>query len=104
MEAKKKRLTLLLEPDAQRRLQDAAARQGVSVPVFCRTAIEAALDNTAAAQNGSADWWRAVLDESALLQKEILGDHVLPGDSTDIIREAREERTRQLESLAWRDS
>ena len=97
MGAKKKRLTLLLEPEAQRRLQDAAARQGVSVQDLCRSAIDNALDKFAQDADGAA---KPHFDIEAFiaLQKQTFGDRVLPGSSVDLIHEAREERDRQMES------
>ena len=95
MEAKKKRLTLLLEPEAQRRLQDAAARQGVSVQDLCRSAIDDALDKFARDADGAATP-HFDIEAFIALQKQTFGYRVLPTDSAEIIREQRELRTGQL--------
>ena len=98
MEAKK-RLTLVIDPEVQRRLKATAARKGVSMGQYCRAAIDKEL---AKDQNdGVAEPQKPHFDIEGLtaLRKKTFGDRVLPGSSVDLIREAREERTRHLDSL-----
>ncbi len=153
MQAKKKRLTLDMDPAFQRRLKATAALKGVSMRQYCLTAIEGKLDKDEV-DSGDTEIEVAPLDKSALreldkkgwlvqrearytrkdgtvvkgfvlrefdddepepidlnkprpysdlagrfrkLRKEVLGDKVLPGSSVDLIREARDIRTRQME-------
>ena len=95
MESKKKRLTLALAPEERERLQAVAARKGVSMGQYCRSAI-----NNALAKDGldQPERPKLTIQEVIARQKRIYGDRVLPGSSVDLIREAREERDRQMES------
>ena len=90
MQAKRKRLTLDLDPPVQRRLKAVAALKGVSMRRYCLTAIERELagDEANGALTGSFNIERLVA-----LQEEAFGDKVLPGDGAGLIREAREART-----------
>ena len=96
MEAKKRRLTLDMDPPVQRRLKVAAALKGVSMDQYCLTAIDKELAKDEA--NGASDQRSGPSDAErfAALRKEIFGDKVLPGSSVDLIREAREIREAQL--------
>ena len=99
MEAKKKRLTLDLDPAFQRRLKVIAALKGVSMRRYCQTAIDRELTKDEASGAG------ALLDEKpdhamfAELRQEIFGGKPLPGNSADLIREARE--LRDAETKGW---
>ncbi|MEX2431068.1 MAG: hypothetical protein WD645_04025, partial [Dehalococcoidia bacterium] len=82
----------------QRRLKVAAALKGISMREYVTQALGKVLDKDAAdmpldKRPISKEW----LDELDALRSEIFKDRTLPGDSTDLIREAREERARQLE-------
>lgn len=90
MQAKKKRLTLDLDPPVQRRLKAVAALKGVSMRHYCLAAIdrELAKDEAKGAFAGSFNIERLVA-----LQDEAFGDKVLPGDGAEFIREARESRS-----------
>lgn len=90
MEAKKKRLTLDLDPPVQRRLKAVAALKGVSMRRYCLTAIdrELARDEANGALAGSFNIERLVA-----LQEEAFGDRILPGDGAEFIRDARESRS-----------
>ena len=92
MEAKKKRLTLDLDPPVQRRLKAVAALKGISMRRYCLTAIDRELAKDEA--NGglvqpSSPFSFAKLETT---RDEILGDRMFPGDSAEFIREARESR------------
>ena len=97
MQAKKKRLTLDLDPPVQRRLKAVAALKGISMRQYCLTAIgkELAMDEA----NGVLDQPSGSFEGLIALRKEIFGDKVLPGSSVDLIREAREIRDAQLKDI-----
>ena len=99
MEAKKKRLTLDLDPTFQRRLKAIAALKGVSMRGYCQAAIDRALTRDEA--NGMAGLLSDKPDHElfAELRQEIFGGKPLPGSSTDLIREARE--IRDAETAGW---
>ena len=90
MQAKKKRLTLNLDPPVQRRLKAVAALKGISMRRYCQAAIdkELARDEANGAFAGSFNIERLVA-----LQEEAFGDTALPGDGAESIREARESRS-----------
>ena len=90
MEAKKKRLTLDLDPTFQRRLKAIAALKGVSMRGYCQAAIDRELTKDEA--NGMAGLLSDKPDHElfAELRQEIFGGKPLPGSSADLIQEARE--------------
>ena len=99
MQSGKKRLTLDLDAPLQRRLKAVAALKGISMRQYCQSAIEKELEEDEA---------EGVADESARLsnseyfaqvRKEVFGDRVLPGNSVDLIREAREIREAELRDV-----
>ena len=98
METKKKRVTLDLDPAFQRRLKAIAALKGVSMRGYCEAAIDRELTRDEA--NGLSGLLSDKPDHEifAELQKEIFGDKTLPGNSADLIREAREIRDAEMES------
>jgi hypothetical protein len=93
MEPKKKRLTLDLAPEFQRRLKVVAALKGISMRQYCLTAIGRELAKDEAAGVTILPFGHEALDRLDALRKEIVGDDVLPGDSVELIRETRESRT-----------
>ena len=93
MEAKKKRLTLDLDPPLQRRLKVVAALKGISMRQYCQTAIDKELAMDEAQTVEGLPFGREALDRLDTLRMEIFGDRVLSGDSTEFIREAREARS-----------
>lgn len=93
MEPKKKRLTLDLDPPVQRRLKVAAALRGISMGRYCLTAIDKELARDEATGVPILPFGHEAMDRFAALRAELFGDRVLPGDSVDFIREARESRT-----------
>ena len=92
MELKKKRLTLDLDLAIQRRLKVIAAIKGISMRQYCQTAIDKELARDEAQAMESLPFGREALDRLESLRAEIFGAKVLPGDSTELIREAREAR------------
>ena len=92
METRKKRLTLDLDPMVQRRLKAVAAIKGISMRQYCLTAIGRELAQDEAEGVTRLPFGHEALDRLDALRKEMLGDKVLPGDSVEFIREARESR------------
>ena len=93
MVAKKKRLALDLDPPVQRRLKTVAAIKGISMRQYCLTAITRELSKDEAQEVLNLPFGHEALDRLDTLRLEIFGDQVLPGDSVEFIREARESRT-----------
>ena len=93
MEAKRKRLTLDLDPPVQRRLKAIAAIKGISMRKYCLTAITRELSKDEAQGIIDLPFGHEALDRLDTLRKEIFGDKILPGNSVDFIREARESRS-----------
>ena len=93
MQAKKKRLTLDLDPPVQRRLKAVAAIKGISMRQYCLTAIEKELAKDEGKGVTSLPFGHEALDRLDTLGKEIFGDKILPGDSVEFIRDAREVRS-----------
>ena len=89
MTVEKKRLTLDLDAPVQRRLKAVAALKGVSMRLYCQTAIERELANDEAQDLLSGRFSFAKLEAS---RDEILGDRVFQGDSVKFIRQSRESR------------
>ena len=92
MEPKKKRLTLDLDPQLQRRLKSVAALKGISMRQYCQTAISKELAKDEAIGVTSLPFGHEALDCLDALRKEIFGGKILPGDSVEFIRETRESR------------
>ena len=92
MEPKKKRLTLDLDPMVQRRLKAVAAMKGISMRQYCLTAISKELDQDEGTSVTSLPFGHEALDRLDILRREIFGGQILPGCSTEFIREARESR------------
>ena len=86
IEAKKKRLTLDLDPPVQRRLKAVAALKGVSMRHYCLTAKDEA--------NGLPGLSPSRFSFTRLEagRDEILGNREFSGDSVEFIQEARESR------------
>ena len=91
--AKKKRLTLDLDPPLQRRLKVVAALKGISMRRYCQTAIDKELARDEAQAVESLPFGREALDGLEVLRTEVFGDRVLPGDSAELFHEARRARS-----------
>ena len=89
MTVEKKRLTLDLDAPIQRPLKAVAALKGVSMRLYCQTAIERELAKDEADGLLSGRFSFAKLEAS---RDEILGDRVFQGDSVEFIRQSRESR------------
>ena len=93
MQAKRKRLTLDLDPPVQRRLKAVAAIKGISMRQYCLTAIGRELAKDEAVGVTSLPFGHEALDRLDTLREEIFGDKILPGSSVDFIHKARESRS-----------
>jgi len=91
-------VTVELDAELHRRLCEAAESEGVDLPTYCRSVIERDLGKANEARIGGGKPFD--IDGLLAFRDELLGDRVFPGNSVDLIREAREERTRQLDE--WR--
>lgn len=96
METKRKRFTLDLEIPLQRRLKVIAALKGVSMRKYCLVAVEKELARDEATRVKSLPFGEEALARLASLRAEIFGGRKVAGDSTDLIREARESRAKTL--------
>ena len=100
MQAKRKRLTLDMDPSVQRRLKVMAALKGISMRQYCLTAIGKELTQDEA--NGALPGRgidREAIERLATRRRELFGGKALPGSGADLIREAREIRDAQLEDV-----
>ena len=100
MEAKKKRLTLDLDPSFQRRLKVIAALKGVSMRRYCQTAIDRELTKDEADGVSGQRFDRQSFERVVARREELFGGRPLQGDSVDFIREAREIRDAEIERWA----
>jgi hypothetical protein len=93
MDTKKKRLTLDLDPPLQRRLKAVTALKGISMRQYCQAAIEKELTKDEARGLTALPFGQESLDRLEALQSKIFQSRMLPGDSAELIREARTSRT-----------
>jgi hypothetical protein len=63
---------------------------------YCLTAIERELAKDEATGAQSLPFGEEALNRLASLQAEVFGGRQVPGDSTELIREARQARTKAL--------
>jgi hypothetical protein len=92
MDSKKKRLTLDLDLPLQRRLKAVSALKGISMRQYCQTAIEKELTKDEAQGLTALAFGQEALDRLEALQSKIFQGRTLPGDSAELIREARTSR------------
>ena len=100
MVLKKKRLTLDFDPDFQRRLKVIAALKGVSMRGYCQTAIDKELTKDEVESISGQGFDRQSFERVVARREELFSGRPLPGDSVDLIREAREIRDAENESWA----
>lgn len=96
MTSKTTRFTLDMAPMFQRRLKVMAALKGMTMRHYCLAAVGRELDKDEASDDKSRRFDEIALERLFASRDEESGGRPLPGDSADIIREARELRTRQL--------
>lgn len=91
-----KHLILEVNPTVRERLREVAVRRGIGIGELCVAAIERELDDEEVNSTNCAarpyDF-----DDLFAYRDHLLGDQFFPGNSVDIIREARALRTIQLE-------
>lgn len=92
MDTKKKRLTLDLDAALQRRLKAVTALKGISMRQYCQAAIEKELTKDEAQGLTALPFGQEALDRLEALQSKIFQGRTLPGDSAELIREARASR------------
>ena len=92
MDARKKRLTLDLDPPMQRRLKSVAALKGISMRQYCQTAIDKELSRDEAQGVERLPFGREAIDRFVAGQSELHGGKTMAGDSAEFIREARASR------------
>ncbi len=100
MVAKKKRLTLDLDPDFQRRLKVMAALKGISMRRYCQAAIDRELTKDEVNGLSKQSFDRQAFERIVARRADLFGGKPLPGDSADLIREAREIRDAEIEQWA----
>ena len=98
MATARKRLTLDIDPNLQRRLKAAAALKGITMREFCERAFEDAVSNDEPTEALDREARLQALDELTALRKKTFGGKKLPGNSADIIREERELRADQIDN------
>ena len=97
MVAKKKRLTLDLDPDFQRRLKVIAAIKGISMRSYCQAAIDRELTKDEANGLLRLSFDRQSFERVVARRGALFGGRSLPGNSADLIREARETRDAEID-------
>ena len=98
MQAKKKRLTLDVDPMFQRRLKAVAALKGISMRQYCLAAIDRELAKDEVAEKKDVRDDVPLSERFEKVHREVFGDRVLPGNSADLLREARAIRDAELEA------
>ena len=97
------KITVSVDISTRDRLKAAAAHDGVSVDEYCQYAIDRQLSEDDGGLPTKRKGRRLTvedLDRFFARNREILGGKKFAGNSADVIREMREERTRQLERAA----
>jgi len=92
----KSRFTLDMTPELRTRLKIAAARKGVTMRQYSLSAIEQQLKKDEATVLASGIFDRDAIDRARALQQAVFGKRGLADDSTELIRQARKERSSQL--------
>ena len=93
------RLVIDIVPELLRSVSSIAAQHNLSVQEYVRRVLEQSVSSEAHSQQKRQRLNRAALDELLQYREEIRRAH--PGqvfeDSTELLRQAREERTKELE-------
>lgn len=89
-------ITIHLDAGTKERLRAAADCKGIEVGRYCLDAIERELakDETDSQEQQGQPY---DFDSLFAFRDSLLGDRTFPGNSVDLIREAREARTAQIE-------
>lgn len=99
METKRKRLTLDLDPAFHRRLKAISALKGTNMRGYCQAAIDRELAKDESEVMFGESFDRQSFERVVAQRRELFGGRPLPGDSADLIREARE--IREAETKEW---
>ncbi|MDE2823346.1 MAG: hypothetical protein OXK79_07555 [Chloroflexota bacterium] len=99
MEVERKRLTLDVDASIQRRLKVVAALKGVTMRQYCQMAIDRELAKDESEVTFGERFDRQSFERVVARRQELFGGRPLPGDSVDLIREARE--IRGAETQGW---
>ena len=91
----KTRFTLDMTPDLRMRLKIAAARRGITMRQYSLSAIERQLEKENIKVLAAGTFNRGTVEKVGALQKSIFGRRRLSDESTELIRQAREERINQ---------
>lgn len=98
MQAKKKRLTLDMDPAFQRRLKATAALKGVSMRQYCLSAIDRELAKDQLDEDKGLNSATPASNQSTIVRRGLDGDMVLTGDSVEVLKKAREVRDAEIEA------
>ena len=96
-------ITVSVDASTRDRLKSVAELEGVSVDEYCQYAIDRQLSEDDGGLPTKRKGRRLTLEDLKKFyarRKERLGGKKFAGNSADVIREMREERTRQLERAA----
>ena len=96
MSDENKSISITIDADTQWLIKAAAALNGVTVEKFCHTAIKEKAEKTVYPDGRNATFNEERLRTLAESRERIFNGRILPGNSADFIREAREARGRQL--------
>jgi hypothetical protein len=100
--AKRSRITFDVSPELRRRIKIAALQHDLSIGEYLGQILEQAVpDEASMAQRERRPVTRKTLNDFLQIRKEIMQERKgIPfGDSTEIIHQMREERSRELEQL-----
>ena len=95
-DAKRPRISIDVTPDLRRRIRLAAAARDMSVTEYCREVLTHHLIPGTDGQDERRQRALEALETARRFRERVFGDRVLTPDSAELIREAREERLRQL--------
>jgi len=96
MSSERRRFTIDLEIELQKRLKIAAALKGVPMRRFCIDALEKELAKSEL-EARAPTFTRESVERLTAARDKVFKGRKLPGDSAEFIREAREER----DKAAW---
>ena len=97
MSIENKTISIALDAETERLLKDAATLSGMSVEKFCLTAIAERAERAVFPDGRNDAFIEESLKKLAETRERIFNGRTLPGNSADLIREAREERHRDME-------
>ena len=98
MQAKKKRLTLDMDPAFQRRLKATAALKGVSMRQYCLSAIDRELVKDQLDEDKGLNSATPASNQYTISRHGRSGDLVLTGDLVEVLKKAREVRDAEIEA------